>query len=74
MNERFNVTLEAVPGYGSPAEVRLRKFLKSALRAYGLKTVTMTSGSSSGNKSKKVDTGRLTDGEVQKTEPGIASG
>jgi hypothetical protein len=36
--ERFLVTLEAPPG-GAPAAVRLRRFLKAALRSFGLRCV-----------------------------------
>jgi hypothetical protein len=33
----FNVVLAALPGWGVPAVLRLRRFLKAALRAYGLR-------------------------------------
>ena len=33
----FALTLEAVPGSDVPAAIRLKRFLKSALRAYGLR-------------------------------------
>jgi hypothetical protein len=36
--ERFALTLQAVPGWGDvPAAIRLKRFLKMPLRAYGLK-------------------------------------
>jgi hypothetical protein len=35
----FNVVLTALPGWGVPAVVRLRRFLKAALRAYGLRCI-----------------------------------
>jgi hypothetical protein len=36
--ERFQLTVEAVPGWGDvPAIIRLRRFLKAALRSYGLR-------------------------------------
>jgi hypothetical protein len=37
--QTFNVVLTALPGWGVPAVVRLRRFLKCALRAYGLRCV-----------------------------------
>lgn len=34
----FALTLQAVPGWGDvPATIRLKRFLKAALRSYGLK-------------------------------------
>ena len=33
----FALTLESVPGSDVPAAVRLKRFLKAALRGYGLK-------------------------------------
>jgi len=35
--ERFALTLEAIPDGGAPAVIRLRRFLKAALRSYGLR-------------------------------------
>jgi hypothetical protein len=35
----FRVTLRTVPGCGTPVNVRLRQFLKSAIRAWGLKAI-----------------------------------
>lgn len=35
--ERYRLDLEAVPDFGAPAVIRLRRFLKAALRAYGLR-------------------------------------
>ena len=40
MKERFIIELQAAPG-GIPAIVRLRKFLKMALRSYGLKCIAI---------------------------------
>jgi hypothetical protein len=34
--ERFNLTLEALPD-SAPAVIRLKRFLKAALRSYGLR-------------------------------------
>jgi hypothetical protein len=37
---RFALTLQAVPGWGDvPVIIRLRKFLKAALRAWGLRCI-----------------------------------
>jgi hypothetical protein len=35
--ERFSLTLEAPPDGGAPGPIRLKRFLKMALRAYGLR-------------------------------------
>jgi len=36
--EQFSLTLEALPSWeGAPPIIRLRKFLKAAIRSYGLK-------------------------------------
>ena len=40
--QRFMIELEAVPGWNTPAVVRLRALLKAALRSHGLKCVTAT--------------------------------
>jgi hypothetical protein len=40
--ERYRLDLEALPSWGAPAVIRLRRFLKAALRAYGLKCTSAT--------------------------------
>ena len=40
--QRFTIELEAVPGWNTPAVVRLRALLKAALRTHGLRCVTAT--------------------------------
>jgi hypothetical protein len=35
--ERYRIDLESIPDFGAPPIIRLRRFLKAALRAYGLK-------------------------------------
>lgn len=35
--EKFRLDLEALPDGGAPAVIRLKRFLKMALRAYGLR-------------------------------------
>jgi hypothetical protein len=35
--ERYRLTLEALPDGGAPPIIRLRRFLKAALRSYGLR-------------------------------------
>jgi hypothetical protein len=41
--ERFTIEVVDLPGWSSiPADVRLKRFLKSALRGYGLRCVTVT--------------------------------
>jgi hypothetical protein len=35
----FRVTLSALPAWSVPAVLRLRRFLKAALRAYGLRCI-----------------------------------
>jgi hypothetical protein len=37
--ERYRLTLEALPDGGAPAPIRLKRFLKAALRSYGLRCV-----------------------------------
>ena len=37
--ERYRLDLEALPDGGAPAAIRLKRFLKMALRAYGLRCV-----------------------------------
>jgi hypothetical protein len=37
--ERYHLTVEPVPGRRTPAEVRLRTWLKLGLRAMGIRTV-----------------------------------
>jgi hypothetical protein len=37
--EQYTITLRAEPGFDVPAVVRLRKFLKEALRGWGLRCV-----------------------------------
>jgi hypothetical protein len=39
--ERFALILEALPDGGVPAVVRLRRFLKAALRGYALRCVSV---------------------------------
>jgi hypothetical protein len=41
MNDRFQLTIEAAPGWSAPAIVRLRKALKAMLRGYGLRCVDL---------------------------------
>lgn len=38
---RFSIELEAITSHDRPADVRLRGLLKIALRAFGLKCVTV---------------------------------
>jgi hypothetical protein len=35
--ERYRLDLEAMPDGGAPAVIRLKRFLKAALRSYGLR-------------------------------------
>jgi hypothetical protein len=35
--ERYRLDLEALPDGGAPGPIRLKRFLKMALRAYGLR-------------------------------------
>lgn len=37
--ERYTIVVVPVPGWGVPPIVRLRKFLKAALRSWGLRCV-----------------------------------
>ncbi len=39
--ETYTVTLRSLPGYTAPVIVRLRRFLKVALRAFGLRCVSI---------------------------------
>lgn len=41
MNEQFTVELRALGSDDRPAEIRLRRFQKLALRLFGLRCVTM---------------------------------
>ena len=41
--ERFTLTLEAIPRDSRPASLRLRGLLKAALRGFGLRCVTCAS-------------------------------
>ena len=41
-SERFTITVEAIPDRNWPAEVRLKKCLKSMLRSFGLRCVSVS--------------------------------
>ena len=41
-NQQFQLLVEAVPDRNWPAEVRLRKCLKSMLRSFGLRCVSVS--------------------------------
>lgn len=41
VNERFTIEVEALAQWGVPADVRLKRFLKCALRGFGLRCVAV---------------------------------
>lgn len=41
MSEQITITVRPVPHFGIPPDVRLRKWIKSALRGYGIQVIAL---------------------------------
>lgn len=63
--EQFTLTLRPLPGWDVPAIIRLRKFLKMALRSYGLRCVEIRPAEAGGTTSDKIAVSVVSEGMTE---------